>query len=317
MLDLAQKESLDKNLLARASRVAGQPKKKTKAEREARKQELWELVDDNAEEVVDGAKAKFAADLSEGFKEQLSAVFSRCVKRTPKSRGLPVFFKLRRQCYKRILELAGGDEDEDTDMESGEKLKIILEDFSSKWESLEPYGEVPTAAEEQKSLSEAIQSRHLQRHLEQEYRMPSGLSKKMKRSNSGSASDIFVKSESVQKVLKKLPDPVCQEKRDLFAAGLKEKRLVLGHAEGDGNCLFRSLDQFLSRGPDGTGGSGLADQDDDGHASLRQALVSIVLSSNQTEEAQRLFRAYHETHESVYEWAVRMRQPGVWGDEVM
>jgi len=317
MLDLAQKESLDKNLLARASRVAGQPKKKTKAEREARKQELWELVDDNAEEVVDGAKAKFAADLSEGLKETLSAVFSRCVKRTPKSRGLPVFFKLRRQCYKRILELAGGDEDEDTDMESGEKLKIILEDFSSKWESVEPYDEVPTAAEEQKSLSEAIHSRHLQRHLEQEYRMPSGLSKKMKRSNSGSASDIFVESEFVKTVLKKLPDPVCQEKRDLFAAGLKEKRLVLGHAEGDGNCLFRSLDQFLSRGSDGTGGSGLADQDDDGHASLRQALVSIVLSSNQTEEAQRLFRAYHETHESVYEWAVRMRQPGVWGDEMM
>jgi len=324
----SQVKSLQDNLLSKSS--AGErtsdPKNKDRRKQGGKDLNVMykDIVLQNANSVIDGARHHFVQQVGKMVEKTLKEMKSRLVQGKSsgrsKPKGLPVLLKLRRECFKCIHEANAV-----SASEGDNRLPLLLEEFSSKWQKYWSDDAKADSAEmdDYSRLVGTIYLRHLLINLEE----CEGLVSKCKQTQGkvGRCEAPLVPFGKVSAEIEKMKTGPASVDLDLhyhkFTDQLKKWRLEIWHPSvptKDSNSLFWTLNQFLSKQrlvPGDCGGGAEAVTEADVSAKkLRQAIVSIVEQRHTTEEQCRQFKNCYG--KSVQDWAREMRKEEQHGDEV-
>ena len=312
----AQVESLQLHLLSRNSADGATDTAKDRRKRDGRwlHNHYKKIVSAETSKVIEGAKHGFEQKVREVVSNILKELKSRFLTRRGKSQRLPVLFKLRRACFKRLVHLYGA---ADAGPNEGDgSLPLLLEEFSCKWQALLVDG---AKHDTHQRLLEAIESRHLIINLERAGNIPARCQAKQGKVFKTEPTILALtvaraildtsKQGTAGADLLSYPD---------FREKLRQWRLELGYSPTNSSGLFWTLHQFLHderlQEP-GSDQEGAASSEDDSKViKLREAIVRLVLLKHTTpNDCQRFRNLYGEP---LQEWARRMILPEEPGDAI-
>ena len=278
------------------------------------------LVSDNANAVIDGAKTNFVDEVQKVLNQMKRELKSRLVhgKSRGKSTSLPVLLKLRRECFKCIVE-----SEVEAVSESDDRMPLLLEEFSSKFQALlsDDTCTDQDDIDAHNGLLGRIRSRHLLANLERRG-IASSCRQKQGKVKRGEAPPLPL-SEAKDAIEKMKTGPDCIDLRSHyynFIDQIKNSRLEVGFSPDDSNSLFQTLNQFVNTQklcpPDdsGEGGNAAAAADVSSVVDLRSAIVDMVEQKHATPEQREQFEGYYG--KPVQGWAREMREPSTPGDEI-
>ncbi len=325
----SQVKSLRDNLLSKSSAGDRTPDPKNKDRRKQGGKDLnvmyKDIVFQNADSVIVGARDDFVQQVGKMVEKTLKEMKSRLVQGKSsgrsKPKGLPVLLKLRRECFKCIHEANA-----ESASEGDNRLPLLLEEFSSKWQKYWSDDAQADSAEMDDYSSRLVGTIYL-RHLLINLEECEGLAPKCKQKQGkvGRSEAQLVPFRQIREAIKKMKTGPASVDLDLhyhaFTDQLKRWKLEIWHPSvptKDSNSLFWTLNQFLSKQrlvpDDGGGGAEAATEADVSAKKLRQAIVGIVERKHTTEDQCGQFKNCYG--KSVQDWAREMRKEEQHGDEV-
>jgi hypothetical protein len=275
--------------------------------------------------VIVGARDDFVQQVGKMVEKTLKEMKSRLVQGKSsgrsKPKGLPVLLKLRRECFKCIHEANA-----ESASEGDNRLPLLLEEFSSKWQKYWSDDAQADSAEMDDYSSRLVGTIYL-RHLLINLEECEGLAPKCKQKQGkvGRSEAQLVPFRQIREAIEKMKTGPASVDLDLhyhaFTDQLKRWKLEIWHPSvptKDSNSLFWTLNQFLSKQrlvpDDGGGGAEAATEADVSAKKLRQAIVGIVERKHTTEDQCGQFKNCYG--KSVQDWAREMRKEEQHGDEV-
>jgi hypothetical protein len=328
MIHDAQVKSLKKNLLTEHGIEVNEGSKDRRSKDGKELEKLYkERVIKKAQQVIEGAKEIFKSEVLKSVDAMLQDFKSRCIDRRGKARRLPVLFRLRRACFKRLVDLNAAEDDSNSDTDV--QVRLLVDEFERKWQELLDEIGSDTEKDAHVRFIESIYVRHMPAALavdDSEIPYPCK-ARKMKVIKMSGEPQVVTSWQARKEIIAKIKANTSVIDSDTLRDCLANWTLKLGYSKPDGNSLFRTLDQILrnyrateQEDDSGAASSGASDassrerERERNSLNLRAAIVTMVLQKHQTEEELKVFHELYE--EYLSQWAERMCNEGEYGDAV-
>ena len=247
MIYEAQVESLKRNLLTEHGIEVNEGSKDRRKKDGKQLEKLYrERVSQKARQVIEGAKEIFRSEVLRSVVAMFRDFKSRCLERRGKAKRLPVLFRLRRACFKRLIDLNAVRDDSNSDADV--QVRALFDEFEEKGQELLDGIGSGTEGDAHDRFRESIDVRHMPAALAvEDSEIPSKCKAQRMKVIPKLGEPQVVNSLQASKIIAEIKTNTSVIDSDALRNCLASWRLKLGYSKHDGNSLFRTLDQILRK----------------------------------------------------------------------